>query len=78
MVGQDAKLQRAMLIREKAIREARKNFYAYCRIINPDFFKKDRTYLKTLCDTLQGLYEGTLINEKTGKPYKRLSINLPP
>jgi predicted phage terminase large subunit-like protein len=33
--------------------------------------------LKTLCDTLQAIYEGNLLKED-GTPYKNLSINLPP
>lgn len=72
------KVKRLQLLREKQIRNARKSFYEYCKIINPDFYKPNRDYLKVLCNTLQSLYEGTLINEETGKPYKKLSINLPP
>lgn len=73
----DAKIQKLMLLREKKIREARDSFYSYCKIINPKFYKIDRTYLKELCDTFQGIYEGTLMN-KSGKAYTKLSINLPP
>jgi hypothetical protein len=78
MVGHDTKVMKLMLLREKRIREARESFYIYCRIINPNFFKPDRVYLKELCDTFQAIYEGILVNDKTGKPYKKLSINLPP
>lgn len=65
-------------IADKRIIAAQKSFWEYCKLINPKFFKEDRTYLHELCDTLQGVFEGTLINEKTGEPYKKLMINLPP
>lgn len=66
------------LKREKLIRDARTNFYSFCRAINPSFFKESRTYQKRVCDTFQALYEGTLINPVTGKAYKKMTLNLPP
>lgn len=66
------------LKKEQKLRDARNNFYTYCRIKDHKFYKKNRPYLKTLCDTLQALYEGKLINPKTGKPYRKLAINIPP
>lgn len=74
---EEEKVQRLLLLREKRIRLARRSFYEYCRIIDPSFYKDNRTYLRTICDTMQGIYEGTLLN-KHGEPYKKLSINLPP
>lgn len=73
----EEKLHALNLMREKRIRLARKDFYEYCQIVNPSFYKPNRTYLKTLCNTLQAIYEGTLINPKTNLPYKNLSISLP-
>lgn len=70
--------QKLHLAREIKIRKARTSFWEYCRVINPDFFKVDRWYLKTVADSMQSLYEGTLINPKTNKPYKNMSLNLPP
>ncbi len=46
--------------------------------MNPRFFKDRRTYQKELCDTLQSIYEKTLINPKTGLPYRKIMINVPP
>ena len=66
------------LKKEQKLRDARANFYAYCRIKDHKFYKKNRPYLKTLCDTLQNIYEGKLINPKTGLPYKKIMINIPP
>ena len=36
---------------------ARRNFYYFCRLKDSEFYKKDRTYLKTLCDELQAFCE---------------------
>ena len=35
---------------------ARRFFYDYCKLKAPTFYKDDRKYLKTLCDTLQKFY----------------------
>ncbi|WOD61772.1 phage terminase large subunit [Niallia taxi] len=70
--------QQLALQREMKLRIARKSFWEFCKVLEPDFYKEDRTYLKVICTTLQGLYDGTLINYKTGKPYKKLMMNIPP
>lgn len=57
---------------------ARKSFWEYCKLRDPKFYKDDRHYLRELCDTLQGIFEGTIINPKTGEPYRQLIMNLPP
>ena len=33
--------------------KARESFWEYCKLINPKFFKDDRTYLHELADDLQ-------------------------
>ena len=35
---------------------ARREFYEYCRLLHPDFYKKDRKFLKELCYKLQDFY----------------------
>ncbi|EAC8477278.1 hypothetical protein JH67_02975 [Listeria monocytogenes] len=65
------KTEYVLVQRELAIRKARRNFYAFCRLLHPDFYKPDRVYLKDMCDTLQDFYE-----DKIKK--KILIINLPP
>lgn len=35
---------------------ARKDFFSYCNLLAPDFYKRDRTYLIELCDELQDFY----------------------
>lgn len=65
-------------IRRDKIEKAKDNFWEYCLLMNPSFFKRHRTYQKKICDTMQALYEHRLINKKTGKPYDILILNLPP
>lgn len=75
-------------IKNKAVKEyyrraaqrelARRYFWEYCKLISPDFYKEDRVYLKRLCETLDKFYKQELINPKTGSPYKKLMMNLPP
>ena len=52
---------------------AQTTFYEYCKLMNPKFYRDDRPYQRDLCDTLQGIFEGRLINPKTGEAY-RLSL----
>ncbi|GGC74883.1 phage terminase large subunit [Enterococcus wangshanyuanii] len=37
------------LKREKLLRNARSDFFSYCQLMVPDFYKSDRQYLKKLC-----------------------------
>lgn len=67
-----------LLLRELRIREARKSLWAFCKLLEPDFYKEDRWHLIKLCNDLQALYEGTLINPTNNKPYKKLMLNIPP
>ena len=48
---------------------ARRVFWEYCKLIAPDFYKDNRTYLKKLADTMQLFYESD---------YKYLVISIPP
>lgn len=46
---------------------ARRNFFFYCNLKAPDFYKLDRKYLVDLCNELQDFYESNdevlIINE---------------
>ena len=46
---------------------ARRNFFFYCNLKAPDFYKLDRQYLVDLCNELQDFYESDdevlIINE---------------
>lgn len=48
---------------------ARRDFFEYCKLTAPDFYKDDRTFLKEMCNELQDFYYS---NDKI------LVINLPP
>lgn len=72
------KEQLVLLQREKKLRDARKSFWSFCQLLEPGFYKESRIHLKQICDTLQALYEGTLINHMTGSVYKKLIMNIPP
>ena len=48
---------------------ARRDFFEYCKLTAPDFYKQDRTFLKDMCKELQDFYES---DEKVAV------INLPP
>lgn len=64
-------------VQATAIALARLDFYAYCRIRMPKFYKDSRPYLREFCDTLQRFVEDDLFDEH-GTLVERLMINLPP
>jgi predicted phage terminase large subunit-like protein len=68
----------ARLVRLKNVIKAKSNFYAFCCAKSPEYYTPDKTYLKTLCDTLQAFYENKLININTGNVYNGLIIRMPP
>ena len=41
-----------------SVTEARKDFFTFCRLRAPDFYKADRDYQIRLCGELQAFYEG--------------------
>ena len=67
-----------LAMREKSIRQSKLSLWTYAQTLSPDFYKDDRTHLLTIINTLQSLYEGTLINPKTNLPYKKLMLSVPP
>lgn len=48
---------------------ARRDFFEYCKLTASDFYKEDRTFLKSMCNELQSFYES---DERV------VVINLPP
>jgi predicted phage terminase large subunit-like protein len=64
------------LIAER-ISRSRCSFWEYCKTRAPEFYIDSRHHLRTICDTLQSLYEGRLLNEQ-GDPYENMIMNLPP
>jgi len=49
---------RDMLRHYARLELARRDFWTFCQVLAPDFYKKDRRYLKVLCDDMQSFYEG--------------------
>jgi predicted phage terminase large subunit-like protein len=56
--------------------DAQRSFWAYCRYINPRFFREDRPHLRKLAQTLQALCERRLV--QPGGVCLKLIVNLPP
>ena len=61
-------------IREEAVKIAectlaKRKFFKYCNVKAPNFYKKDRTFLKRFCKDLQDFYESD---------YEVLIVNMPP
>lgn len=71
-------VKQLMLLRQLKIVESQESFWSFCKTLAPDFYMDSRIHLKTICDTLQGIYEGTIWNEKKGKPYRKLLMSIPP
>lgn len=62
-------LDKKTIQRYAKIELAKRDFFSYCNLKAPDFYKHDRTYLVELCNDLQAFYEGD---------DEILIINLPP
>lgn len=60
---------REELKKQARLELARRDFFEYCKLTAPDFYKEDRSFLKNMCNELQEFYES---NEQI------LVINLPP
>ncbi len=70
-------------VTDKSALMARQSFWAYCKYINPMFYRDEREYLKHLCDTLQALTEDRLTKDGiSDKPIQgalhNMMLNLPP
>lgn len=61
-----------------ALTRAQDDFWAFCRLMDPNFFREDRPHLRILAQTLQALGEGALCDAESGRPQNKLMINLPP
>lgn len=59
-----------VIIKQAKLELARREFFFYCRLKAPDFYKSERRYLEELCEKLQSFYEDP--------DSKVLIINAPP
>jgi predicted phage terminase large subunit-like protein len=57
----NSELELLNLLFEQRLRLARESFWEYCKLLYPDFYKDDRTYLKDYCNALQALYEKRIV-----------------
>lgn len=62
-------INREEVIKQAKLELARREFFFYCHLKAPDFYKSDRKYLVDLCNSMQEFYEGD---------DEVLIINLPP
>lgn len=58
------------LIEEAQKELARREFWEYCKLVAPDFYKDERVFLKDMCEKLQEFYEDVT--------KKVLVMNIPP
>lgn len=73
-----AAADRALIMRAAQLEKCRSSLWAFNQFRNPRFFRDDRPHLREISDVLQGILDGTLLNPKTGKPYRKLMINIGP
>lgn len=63
-------IDKAMIKLQAKIELAKREFFYFCNLKEPDFYKRDRKYLVDLCNDLQAFYESD--------EYDALIINEPP
>lgn len=66
-----------LLKREKLIRKCRKDFWTFCKVLEPDFYQEHRVHLKEYCNLLQDFIEDKLILPN-GDICHDLQVNEPP
>ena len=64
-------IEYVMLQEALAVKKARRDFWSFCCLLYPEFYKESRPYLKDLCQTLQAFYSGDIDKQI-------LIINMPP
>lgn len=63
-------MNKDVIIKQAKLELARREFFYYCHLMAPDFYKSDREYLVTLCNELQSFFDS---NE-----HNVLIMNMPP
>ncbi|GAB0167464.1 phage terminase large subunit [Lysinibacillus sp. CTST325] len=77
MNGEQAEIELLDALIEERKYLSQQSFWEYCKTRAPDFYIDGRIHLETICETLQALYEGRLLNEE-GIPYENMIMNIPP
>ena len=78
-VPMDKNLFQGIDLRQIKIAHAKKVFYEFCRLTEPDFYTDRKPHLKILCNTLDDFYYGRLIKtDGSGDPFMKLMIRMGP
>lgn len=64
--------------REEKLCLGRQDFWEFCKLIDPRFFRNKRKHQRRVAKSLQAHYEKRLISPKTRKSYRFLILTLPP
>ena len=64
------KIKAIQALRERVIRDARDEFFNFCALLSPKFYKYEREYLRKLCEIMQDFYQS--------KDDDVLIVNMPP
>lgn len=67
----ESMIEYLIIQRALATKKARRDFWSFCCLLYPEFYKENRPYLKDLCQTLQAFYEDRIKKQI-------LIINMPP
>lgn len=76
MLTEQEEIEYLELLEKEQLDDARESFWSFCCLLAPDFYKPNREYLKTICDTLQDLFEGKLVHD--GRIIRNLLMEIPP
>ena len=49
-------INKSELIKQAKMELSRREFFYFCNVMAPDFYKEDRKYLVELCNDLQNFY----------------------
>lgn len=66
-----------LLARAVTLEKARSNLWEYQKLRDPKFFRDDRPHLRTVSETLQGVFERRILKpDRT--PYRKVILSIPP
>lgn len=64
-------------LRDIKIELSRREFWEFCKTLEPDFYKESRAHLKKLCNTLDDFYQRRILKDN-GEAFTKLMIRMPP
>lgn len=69
--------QKEKLLRQVRLEKARRSFFDFCNMQDPEHYQHTRPHLVKLCQVLEDFYKGKLL-KKEGTLYKKLLIDMSP